>query len=142
MARDRTAEAERARGERGERMQRARRRRKQANGAQADEDRKPTERVILKRERVLVLPDGVEPGALDELLKAVRKHGRIVEAQAWVEVAQTSGGKRKAIEAHAGVAGTPSAKPGLYKAPTLTAWKGGREYERPPEPLVQARDID
>lgn len=154
MARDRTAEAERARGERGERMQRARRRRKQANGAQADEDRKPTERVILKRERVLVLPDGVDVSALTsgegaaKLAQALGlKSGKVptasVGVDAWVVVGEFVGDSpRKAIEAHAGKPGTPEAKPGVYKAPTASGWKGGRQYEKPELPKVEARDID
>lgn len=153
MARDRTAEAERARGERGERTQRARGRRKQANGAQADEDRKPTERVILKRERVLVLPDDVDVAALasgDGAAKLAQalglKSGKVptasVGVDAWVVVAEAVGSPRKAIEAHAGKPGTPEAKPGVYKAPTASGWKGGRQYEKPELPKVEARDID
>lgn len=113
---------------------------------------KPTQRVVLKRERVLVLPDGVDltdldPKVSEPLRKALGIKGGKANAEAhveaWVVVGEYEGSdKRDAIEAYAGVPDTPDAKPGVYKAPGLTAWKGGRHYEKPPEPKVEAKDID
>jgi hypothetical protein len=114
---------------------------------QEEADRTPTRRVILKRERVLVIPDdGNEKADIDARVEAAakalgpRQGPKPVEA--WIVVAETTGDKRGAIEAYAGEPNTPTAKPGVYKAPSASAMRGGREYEKPPEPKVEAKDID
>lgn len=113
--------------------------------ADTDEERKPTRRMVLRRERVLVLPEGVRVeelvGATNEreLMKLLGlKVGTDPYAEAWIVVGEFEGsGKTQAIEAHAGKAGTPDAKPGVYKAPGVSAWRGGEVYEKPPEPKVE-----
>lgn len=111
--------------------------------------RGPTRRVVLRRERVIVLPDGVDDEKLAEALKVLGVKGKAPDPRrtrtvdAWVVVGEFEGhSKQNAIEAHAGKPLTPDAAPGTYKAPTTTAWAGGRHYERPPKPKVEVRDID
>lgn len=113
-----------------------------------DEERVPTKRTILKRERVLVLPEDViaDPEKVAAILKAVSETKHIKSPQttpAWVVMGEEEGeSKRKAIEAFAGVAGTPEAKPGAWKAPTSSAWSDGRVHERPPEPKIEGSDLE
>jgi hypothetical protein len=126
--------------------------RRRATPAQEEEARPDTRRVVLKRERVLVLPDGVTLADIDPKdAEAIRrllgiKGGRAnvqAHVEAWVVVGEFAGAsKTKAIEAHAGKPGTPDAKPGAYKAPTWSAWSGGELYEKPPEPKVERRSLD
>jgi hypothetical protein len=137
---------------------RGRRGRTRASGSSAEkDDRTPTERVVLKRERVLILPDRdamseaaqaefdkAVKAAQDAIRKVVRPDPRAAAqlTEAWVEVARATGDKRQAIEAYAGEPDTPTAKPGVYKAPPVRGFAGGRQYDRPPEPKVEAKDID
>lgn len=114
-----------------------------------DSERQDTERVILKRERVIVVtelvPEDVTDVALDALKEAAKSKGgsRASVREAWVEVGREKGqDKRNAIKAYAGTPGTPDAKPGVYKAPGVTAFSGGMVYERPPEPKVEAKPLD
>lgn len=109
--------------------------------------REVTQRAVLKRERVLVLPEGVE-------LNAERQKGianalglkpttKLPECEAWVEVGEFAGhSKTAAIEAYAGKPGTPDAKQGAYRAPSLSSWQGGLIYDAPPQPLVQRRELE
>lgn len=115
--------------------------------ATTDEDkaeRKPTERVVLKRETVLVLPPGVDLAQLFAPdTKALKKMGIGPPVEAWIEVARaTAPTKATAIEAHAGKAGTPDALQGVFRAPTVTSWKDGVVYEAPPMPLVERSVIE
>lgn len=118
--------------------------------AETDEERKPTKRIVLRRERVLVLPDGVRVEELvaakdeRELMKLLgKKVGTDPYAEGWVVVGEFEGQtKDKAIEAHAGKPGTPDAKVGAYKAPGVAAWAGGALYEAPPAPLVEKKALD
>lgn len=114
------------------------------NGDRPEEERKPTERVVLQRVDALVL-DGVSEQsqeAIRELIKADRK-STFQAAQTWLEVARVAApSKLAAIEEHAGKPGTPNAKVGVYRAPTLTSWKDGVSYEAPPAPLVQRSAVD
>lgn len=112
----------------------------------AEEERTPTKRTVLKRERVLVFPDTLDEEQVAALLKAVSDTKIVKSPQttpAWLVVGEFEGeSKRKAIEAHAGEPDTPTAKPGVYKAPPSSAFAGGRIYERPPETKVEAADLE
>src|SRR5438105_5962535 len=107
--------------------------RRSGNGtaSEAVAERETGERVILKRERVIVLPEGIDAEHAEPLLKQVRETvgNRATKAQltdAWVEVARvTARDKRTAIKQHAGEPNTPDAKPGVYRAPTASSWTGG-----------------
>lgn len=115
------------------------------NGKQAAEDRKPTQRVVLRQERVLVISDEVTDEQIGEAVKALGgRTGRkaVSVPVAWVECGEFTGSKKGAIEAYAGKAGTPDAKVGTFKAPTVTAMKGGIKHSAPPLPLVQSEAID
>lgn len=104
-----------------------------------------TKRVVLRRERVIVVPDHIDIEQTVQHLKAAdsKTWGKGTEAiDAWVVVGEFDGvSKTKAIEAYAGKPGTPDAKPGAYKAPTASAFSGGSIYEAPPAPLVQRREL-
>lgn len=110
----------------------------------ASEEREATQRVVFRRERVIVLPDGVEkvdPAKLAEAL-GVSKSTKIVTAdEAWIEVARAEGSQQQAIEAHAGKPNTPDAKPGAYRTTPARSFKGGRVYTKPPEPKVEAEEL-
>lgn len=113
----------------------------------SDNEGRDTERVIVKRERALVLPEEITDEQIKALQSEIRKadkspgSGLLVEA--WHEVARTTGSsKRTAIEAYAGKPGTPDAKPGVFKAPSASAWNGGEVYDRPPEPKVERRALE
>lgn len=99
---------------------------------------KTTKRVVLKREQVLVVPDGADPAKVAEAAKLLK----VKATSAWVQVAAGEGSKTQAIEQHAGKPGTADAKQGVYKAPNLSAWRGGEVYGAPPQPLVERRALD
>jgi hypothetical protein len=106
----------------------------------------PTARVVLKRERVLVLPPELDGEALGKTLVDVAKAvgvraGSLKPVDAWVPVAEATGSKTHAVEAYAGKAGTAEALPGVYKAPNLSSWRGGEVYEAPPQPLVERKPL-
>lgn len=111
-------------------------------------ERVPTKRKILKRERVIVLPETLDGDALDTTLKAVAKEigmriGSLKPTDAWVVVAENEAlSETLAIEAHAGKPNTPDAKPGIWKAVSTRSWKGAVFYQVPPEPLVQKWLLD
>lgn len=110
--------------------------------------REPTVRTVLRREQVMVLPDGLPDDVLkaaqDMIRKAVKPPGTAaMVAAAWIVVAEHEGAsKEDAIEAHAGKPGTPDAKVGAYKAPTSKAWAGGMRLVAPEKPLVEKEAID
>lgn len=124
----------------------------------ADAVREDTKRVVLKRERVIVLPDAVPENGKIDLAKLAEALGlsqaeakRLVttaatgfgSGTAWVVIGEFAGAsKRAAIEAYAGKPGTPDAKPGAYKAPGVSAMAGGELYEKPAEPEVKRRSLD
>lgn len=121
----------------------------QNRSAAAEEaERKPTERVILQRTLALVVPEK----ATDEQVRAAvealggrprPRSGVSGVVEAWVEVSRvTAVSKTAAIEAHAGKPGTPDAKLGVFRAPSVTSWKGAVAHEAPPAPLVQRTLID
>lgn len=118
------------------------------NGAKApeqDEDRRPTERVILEKIAAVVIPpdatvEQVEAAVKALATKGVRKPDR---GPAWQEVSrQTAPSKKAAIEAYAGKAGTADAKVGEWRAPSVTAWKGGLKHSAPPKPLIEAEAFE
>lgn len=123
---------------------------KPKNGSKPE--RETTKRVVLKRERVLVLGDGVsladiaacaDEKALRKMLVGQATTPVTYEIEAWVPVGTFDGdSKTKAIEAYAGKPGTADAKAGAYRAPTTSAWAGGIVYEQPPVPLFQRRALD
>jgi hypothetical protein len=125
--------------------------------AEKDETKKPTQRVVLRRERVIVLPDTVDEDTLGKLssgdgakalaallgLGSAKVPTVCIGAEAWTVVGEFVGStKDKAIEAYAGKAGTPDAKVGDFKAPGSAAWAGGLRYSAPPKPLVEKESIE
>jgi hypothetical protein len=103
-----------------------------------------TRRVVLKRERVLVVPEGVtvDPVKLAAAL-GIPKTPKLVASDAWVVVGEFEGATMEsAIEKHAGKAGTPDAKLGTFKAPTARSFKGGVVYKAPPKPLVERTALE
>lgn len=109
----------------------------------ADTEVTPTRRVVLKREDVIVLPEGT---TVEELLTAdkatLQSFLSTHLTKAWVVASEQTGTKDGAIEAHAGKAGTPDAKPGEYRSVTTRAWSGGLVYERPEAPKVEKRRLE
>lgn len=107
-------------------------------------ERKDTKRVVLSQHRVILVPEGV---TLEELasaadVKALKKLIGAEMPEAWVVRGEFVGdSKDKAIEAYAGKAGTDSAKIGVFKAPTASAWAGGVRHKAPPKPLVEKEAI-
>lgn len=110
-----------------------------------EETAKVTERVVLKREVVLVLPAGAgtPPDKLLEAWKALGGRGVPHETEAWVVIGTRVGAsKSKAIRTHTGEPGTPDTKPGDFKAPSLRGWRGGERMVAPPKPLFQAQPLE
>lgn len=109
----------------------------------------PTKRVVLRREDVIVLTD-LDQAQRDAVVKAVgavKAKGMPRDVakprETWSVVGMFDGdSKTKAIEAHAGKPGTPDAKEGAFKAPTVSAWAGGEVYERPPAPLFERKALE
>lgn len=125
--------------------------------AAAEEPRKPTKRVVLRQERVIVLPDDVADDTLAKLskgegakaladllgLKSAKVPTADIGREMWLVVGEFEGqDKDDAIRAHAGEPGSPDAIPGTYKAPPINGWKGGKRYTRPDRPKVEAENID
>jgi len=109
---------------------------------QPEEQREPTQRVVLRKEEVIVLPDGIDREKVAAAAKALGIKATPT-AEAWTVVGVFEGsGKEDAIEAHAGKPGTPDAISGTYKAPTVRAFAGGARYVAPPKPLVEREAID
>lgn len=111
------------------------------------EERVPTQRVVLRREKVLVVPEGVVAdvvkAAQEVIRKADKSAGSGVATEAWLVVGEFVGAsKEDAIEAHTGPAGAPDTKVGTFKAPTVKAFAGGMRMVAPPKPLVQKEAID
>lgn len=109
------------------------------------EEREPTRRLVLKREQVIVLPEGVELADEKKLAEALGlKSARgLVTREAWTTIAEFEGGSmEQAILSYTGPAGEPDSKVGVFKAPTVRSWAGGLELVAPPKPLVQKRAID
>lgn len=111
------------------------------------EEKAKAKRKILKRERVIVLPEQLDGDALDATLKAVAKEvgmrlGALKPTNAWLVVAENEEDSiTAAIVAHAGEPGTPTAKPGIWKAVPVRGWGDAVKYEKPPEPKVEASKV-
>lgn len=101
--------------------------------------------MVLKRERVIVIPEGV---TFEQLAAArdERALAKLVGAQmcdAWVVCGEFTGGsKKEAIERHTGPSGHPDTLVGDFKAPPATGWAGGRRLLAPPKPLVLGADLE
>lgn len=115
---------------------------KKAPETDPEENGRVTKRVVMRRERVLMLPENFDEAA-DKTKEAMKLLGVKGVDEAWMVVGEFEGSsKNQAIVAHAGKPNTPEAIPGTYKAPSVTAWAGGRRYVKPPLPKVEAEDID
>lgn len=125
--------------------------RRQSEEPEKQEERKPTRRKILKRERVIVVPDaafGADGKPVEAWAETLTNVGKAMglraskpvdTTEAWLVVGENEElSELAAIEAHAGKRNTPDAKPGIWKAVSERSWKGGLVYERPPEPKVEA----
>lgn len=110
-----------------------------------DEERVPTRRTILKRERAIVLPDTLTEEQVATVRKAVSDTKYVKSPQTaavWMVMGEREGSsKREAIEAFAGKAGTPEALPGDWKAPPASGFSGGRRYEKPSQPKIEGFDL-
>lgn len=103
-----------------------------------------TKRMVLRRENVLVIPDGLDPKKLADIEAAVKKAlgAKGKPTQAWVPLGEFEGSSNtNAIEAYAGKPGTPDAIPGTYKAPSIRSWAGGEVYDKPPLPKVERKPL-
>jgi len=112
------------------------------NGKATERD---TKRVVLRRHRVIVAPEALVE-LTTENAKAIATALGVKNIppleEAWIVVGEFEGAsKTKAIEAHAGKPGTPDAKPGVYKAPSVSAFAGGEEYVKPAQPKVERRAL-
>lgn len=100
-------------------------------------------RVVIREAQAIVLPEGFDADTLKgEAEKALK--GLIGKASirtVWEELGVAEGDKDVAIAAFAGEKGTPDAKPGLYRAPTLSSWKDGQRY-KPPVQRVDAETVE
>lgn len=107
-----------------------------------------TRRLVMKRERVIVIPPGVELTAIDsvklaESMGLPKSKQSLVREDAWLPVAEFDGATMDAaIVQHTGPAGQPDTKAGVFKAPSLRSWAGGVEMVAPPKPLFEKRRID
>jgi hypothetical protein len=120
---------------------------KAGKAGKAETPREPTQRVILRCQRVLVLPEDISAEQIETLLNAIKplklKGGALAVEEAWQPVGIHEGqSKEDAIESHAGKPGSPDALEGKFKAPTVRAWAGGARYAAPPKPLVERESID
>lgn len=121
------------------------------SGANGAIERGVTKRIVLRRERVIVLPEGVAEEVIARLLGSIdfgpekRLKAALTKAgptDGWIVVGEFEGADMtRAIELHAGKPGTPDAIPGVYKAPSVRAWTGGEEYVKPPEPKVERKAL-
>lgn len=117
---------------------------KGGGNAEKTDENVPTPRVVFKRERVIVIPEGVEKVDADKLHEAfgVPKSVKVVTSdEAWIEVARADGSQDQAIRAYAGEPNTPDAKPGAYRTMPARSWKGGKVYTKPPEPKVEVEEL-
>lgn len=105
------------------------------------EARKNTERVILRRVEVDLTETTGLPDELSELTFEAGAGTRVV---LWAPVVDRKtgeplvfhGSKKKVIDSYA----TPEDgddRPGIYKAPTVTAWKGARPVVLPEKPKAE-----
>lgn len=111
-----------------------------------------TQRVVVKQERVIVVPAGAAAESVEALVKAANTGKQIEDehlkalrgvkvGEAWVELGPAEGDKPEAIATYAGEKGSPDAVPGLYRAPTQRSWKDGQLY-KPPVQRVDAETVE
>jgi hypothetical protein len=101
-----------------------------------------TQRIVLKRERAIVLPEDIDEAALLEALKQA-KIKAMAARDVWVPVGRFKGATmRKAIRQHTGEPNQPDTKVGTWKAISLTNWRGGEVMVAPPKPLVVAKPLE
>lgn len=127
--------------------------------AQAKDDSHETQRMVLRGLPAILVPHGVSNDVLKKVqgllrdpavLAAVVEQGEgnaddvglFVPLAFTVEGEPQTGSKDRCIEAVAGKAGTPDARPGTYRAPSMSAMRGGKRYTRPPRPKVEAETLD
>lgn len=110
---------------------------------------KPTMRVVLKRERALIVPDDLSDEQLRAIMEAAvgavtGKAKRSVRWQAaWIVIGEFEGASQsKAIRAHTGEPGRPDTKAGDFKAPPVKSWRGGERMVAPPQPLFRAEPLE
>jgi hypothetical protein len=100
------------------------------------------QRMVLKRERALILPDDIDVAALLEAVKPLKVRGGAL-TEVWVPIGEFPGATmRKAIEAYTGRPNQPDTKVGTWKAVSLTNWRGGVVMVAPPKPLVVAKPLE
>jgi len=115
--------------------------------AQDEESGNVTVRTVMKRERVLVLPEDQDMSAelLGEIAKVlgVKPKALRLLPESWHVVGEFEGAsKREAITAHTGPVGAMDTKIGVWKAPPARGWAGGLKTKAPPRPRVEAEAID
>jgi hypothetical protein len=109
--------------------------------AQAEaKEAEPTKRVVLVGFNVKKgdLPAEVRDHPLVAGLFTAQRGGTL---QMWVPVGEVEGDKGKAISA-AATAENGDEIPGLYRAPSLRAWKGGEERTPPPQLKLDRKPLD
>lgn len=101
----------------------------------------PTKRVVIRQARALVLPamDAETEKTIAKLVKDSAAKGATL-SDVWVELGKAEGDKPEAIAKYAGVKGAADAKPGVYRAPTVSSWKDGVRY-KDPRTVVDAETV-
>jgi hypothetical protein len=100
------------------------------------------QRMVLKRERALILPDDIDITALLDAVKTFKIKGSALN-EVWLPIGEFPGASmRKAIEAHTGKPNQPDTKVGTFKAVSLTNWRGGVVMVAPAKPLVVAKPLE
>jgi hypothetical protein len=121
------------------------------NGGQAppqdEETGGVTVRTVMKRERVLVLPEDQDMSAelLAEIAKLLGVKPKVLRllSESWHVIGEFEGAaKREAITAYTGPVGEMDTKIGVWKAPPARGWAGGLRTKAPPRPRVEAEAID
>lgn len=110
-----------------------------------EETSAPTKRVILKQERVLILPATLTEEQ-SKALGAAMKEAKIPAGnvgEAWMVVSEQEGSNMDvAITAYTGPAGEPDTKVGTFKAPPARSWAGGLRMKAPAKPKVEKERIE
>jgi hypothetical protein len=106
-----------------------------------------TRRTVIKRERVLALPEEQDMSAemLAEIAKVLGVKPKTLRLipESWHVIGEFEGqSKDAAITAYTGPVGSLGAKLGVYKAPTSRGWAGGMRLKEPPRPRAEKEAID
>lgn len=106
----------------------------------------PTERVVLRQEKVFVISNlSLTPEEEKKLATALKDCGikDTTAHMAWIECGVHPGSsKEQSIEAYAGKPGTADAKPGTFKAVPVKSFAGGKRHRVPEKPLVESEAIE